>query len=102
MSSLGTRDAAASIFLLAICTVLQSNCLSCEYLAQMGPNVQHRGPKYNHRRDMQVHALVAAPFLLDQPGISDMFPTDAISRAKRMLEVCAQPMRCFCKWLGIA
>ncbi len=39
----------------------------------------------------QVHALVAAPFLLEQPGVSDMFPADAITRAKRMLEVRMQP-----------
>jgi len=36
---------------------------------------------------MQVHALVAAPFLLDHPNIADMFPADAITRAKLMLQV---------------
>ena len=35
----------------------------------------------------QVHALVAAPFLLDHPNITDMFPADAITRAKLMLQV---------------
>ena len=49
------------------------------------------GPDMYDRRITQVHALVAAPFLLEQPGVSEMFPADAISRAKRMLEVCKQP-----------
>eukprot|EP00803_Ostreobium_quekettii_P006212 evm.model.scf_208.1 EVM.evm.TU.scf_208.1 scf_208:26666-34103(+) len=33
----------------------------------------------------QVLALVAAPFLLDHPKVSEMFPSDAIARAKKLL-----------------
>ncbi len=40
-----------------------------------------------HMARTQVHALVAAPFLLDHPNIADMFPADAITRAKLMLQV---------------
>lgn len=34
----------------------------------------------------QVLALVAAPFLLEHPMVGQMFPADAISRAKKLLE----------------
>ncbi len=33
---------------------------------------------------MQVTALMAAPFLLDHPKVGDMFPADAIARAKKL------------------
>jgi hypothetical protein len=34
---------------------------------------------------MQVQALVAAPFLLDDPQASKLFPKDALARAKQLL-----------------
>lgn len=34
----------------------------------------------------QVLSLVAAPFLLDHPKVGEMFPGDAIERAKKLLK----------------
>lgn len=34
----------------------------------------------------QVLALCAAPFLLDHPKVTDLFPADAITRARQMHE----------------
>ncbi len=36
---------------------------------------------------MQVLALCAAPFLLDHPKVEEMFPADAIARARKLLGV---------------
>ena len=33
----------------------------------------------------QVQALVSAPFLLEHPSVTELFPGDAIARAKKML-----------------
>lgn len=40
----------------------------------------------NEIHNLQVLSLVAAPFLLDHPKIGEMFPNDAIERAKHILK----------------
>lgn len=48
----------------------------------------------------QVLALVAAPFLLDHPNVSELFPSDAIARAKKLLEMFKGGIGAYCDSKG--